>query len=349
MSTTPRRFVIAVIAVIAVTVLVAGTAVGRHLLGRSVNTGSHASSTSAGSRSASGGAVPSDRAQSSPATRQGFAASPGFPITGTKGATGSTATGSTGVTGSQTPATGGALPSVPVFAITPQIVRTATIDLRVGKNTLGSTLTNVAELAAADGGYVESSSTGGGTAQSAPVSGSIVIHVLDSDFSQAMSTLSGYGKVTDQQFQGRDVTNQVSENAATIQVLQEEVNLLQGKLAQATDISTFLQIQNQLFPVEQQLQQLQNQQTVLENSAAYATITANLSAPGVAVAPAPRPRPNANAATVAWRYLRHNSLAVLDGLVVGGSWALPVLALLALVWLAGTRVVRRRRHAVNPA
>jgi len=181
------------------------------------------------------------------------------------------------------------------------------------------------------------------------VSGSIVIHVLDSDFSQAMSTLSGYGKVTDQQFQGRDVTNQVSENAATIQVLQEEVNLLQGKLAQATDISTFLQIQNQLFPVEQQLQQLQNQQTVLENSAAYATITANLSAPGVAVAPAPRPRPSANAATVAWRYLRHNSLAVLDGLVVGGSWALPVLALLALVWLAGTRVVRRRRHAVNPA
>jgi len=236
-----------------------------------------------------------------------------------------------------------------VFAITPQIVRTATIDLRVGKNTLSSTLTNVAELATADGGYVESSSTGGGTAQSAPVSGSIVIHVLDSDFSQAMSTLSGYGKVTDQQFQGRDVTNQVSENAATIQVLQEEVNLLQGKLAQATDISTFLQIQNQLFPVEQQLQQLQNQQTVLENSAACATITANLSAPGVVVAPSPRPRPNANAATVAWRYLRHNSLAVLDGLVVGGSWALPVLALLALVWLAGTRVVRRRRHAVNPA
>ncbi len=236
-----------------------------------------------------------------------------------------------------------------MFAITPQIVRTATIDLRVGKNTLNSTLTNIAELAATDGGYVESSSMGGGTAQSSPVSGNIVVHVLDSDFSQAMSTLSGYGKVTNQQFQGKDVTNQVSENAATLQVLQEEVNLLQGKLAQATDINIFLQIQNQLFPVEQQLQQLQNQQSVLENSAAYATITANLSAPGAPVAPTPRAPTNANAATVAWRYLRHNSLAVLDGLVVGGSWALPVLALLALAWLAGTRIVRRRRHAVNPA
>ncbi len=164
-----------------------------------------------------------------------------------------------------------------------------------------------------------------------------------------MSALAGYGKVTDQQFQGKDVTNQVSQNAATIQVLQEEVSLLQGKLAQTTDINTFLEIQDQLFPVEQQLQQLENQQSVLENSAAFATITADLSAPGVPVGPAPQARPNADAATVAWRYLRHNSLAVLDGLVVAGSWALPVLVLLALVGLAATRIVRRRRHAVNPA
>jgi len=336
------------IAVAAVVVLGAGAGLGRHLLGRSADSSSSSTSGSGSSPSST------TRTRSSAATNhQGLAAPPAFPISGTKGSTGATgATGSTGstpTTASQTPATGGALPSVPVFAITPQIVRTATIDLRVGKNTLSSTLTDIAELAATDGGYVESSSMGGGTARSSPVSGDIVVHVLDADFSQAMSTLSGYGKVTNQQFEGKDVTNQVSENAATLQVLQEEVNLLQGKLAQATDINTFLQIQNQLFPVEQQLQQLQNQQSILENSAAYATITANLSAPGAPVAPTPKARTNANAATVAWRYFRHNSLAVLDGLVVGGSWALPVLALLALVWLAGTRIVRRRRHAVNPA
>jgi hypothetical protein len=238
---------------------------------------------------------------------------------------------------------------VPTFPIAPQIVRTASIDLRIGKDGLGSILTDITGLAATDGGYVESSSMGGGTARSDPVSGSIVIHVLDADFSDAMATLSGYGKVTNQQIQGKDVTDEVAANAATLQVLQSEVNLLQGKLAQATDINTFLQIQNQLFPAEQQLQQLQNQQAVLENSAALATITTNLSAPGAPIATAPVPRPTANSATVAWRYLRHNSLAVLDGLAVGGGWALPVLVLLALVWLGGTRIARRRRHAVNPA
>ena len=238
---------------------------------------------------------------------------------------------------------------MPVFAIAPQIVRTATINLRVEKNMLSSTLTSIANLAATDGGYVESSSMGGGTARTAPVTGSIVVHILDADFSQAMATLSGYGKVTNQVIQGKDVTNQVSTNAASIAILQDEVNLLQGKLAQATDINTFLQIQNQLFPVEEQLQQLQNQQAVLENSAALATITMNLSAPGAPLVTSPPVRPNANAATVAWRYLRHNSLAVLDGLAVGGGWALPVLVLLSLIWLAGTRIVRRRRHAINPA
>ncbi len=117
------------------------------------------------------------------------------------------------------------------------------------------------------------------------------------------------------------------------------MNLLQGKLGQATDINTFLQIQNQLFPVEQQLQQLQNQQTVLENSAALATITDQPRPPRERPSwPRPRRRTTANSATAAWRYLRHNSLAVLDGLAVGGGWALPVLALLALIWLAGTRI-----------
>ena len=328
----PRKVIVTAVAVVA---LIGGAVLGRHLLGGATAASSIAASTHApsdiGSRAALGASPSSTISQGS---RAGTA-TPGLPSTaGTTPTSGST--------------NGGALPPVPVFAIAPQIVRTATIDLRVGKNKLSAALTDIATLAAADGGYVESSSMGGGTARTAPVTGSVVIHVLDSDFSQAMATLSGYGKVTNQSVQGKDVTNQVSTNDATIAILQDEVNLLQGKLGQATDINTFLQIQNQLFPVEEQLQQLQNQQAVLENSAALATITTNLSAPGAPLVTPSPVRANADAATVAWRYLRHNSLAVLDGLAVGGGWALPALVLFALIWLAGSRIIRRRRHAINP-
>ena len=218
-----------------------------------------------------------------------------------------------------------------MFALAPQIVRTATVDLRIGRNTLSSSLTNIATLAAADGGYVESSSMARGHGTDLAAVGLHRHPRPRLGLQRGLDALSGYGKVTNQQVQGKDVTNQVSTNAATIEILQDEVNLLQGKLAQATDINTFLEIQNQLFPVEQQLQQLQNQQAVLQNSAAFATITADLTAPGAPPVTAPPTRTGANTATTAWRYLRHNSLAVLDGLAVGGGWALPGLALLGLL------------------
>lgn len=336
-------------AVIVIVVLVSAAVLGRVLLG------DPSASTSSSSPASSHTVSP---APSSP-TEGGVAraSSSGAGI-GAKASTFPTIAGPVGATagaaqaGAPGPSTSATLPKVPVLALTPQIVRTATVDLRIGRNKVSSSLADIAALAVADGGYVESSSMAGGTARTSPLSGSIVIHVLDSDFNEALDALSGYGRLTSQQVQGKDVTNQVSTNAATIEILQEEVNLLQGKLAQATDINTFLEIQNQLFPVEQQLQQLQNQQAVLQNSATFATITADLTAPGAAPVIVPPTRTGANAATTAWRYLRHNSLAVLDGLAVGGGWALPGLALLGLLGLGGTWVVHRRRRAVdavNPA
>jgi hypothetical protein len=245
--------------------------------------------------------------------------------------------------------TGSGLPTVPVVATPAQVVHTATIALRVGKGKLNATLQAVARLAGTDGGYVDSSSLSGGTVQRSPIAGTIVIRVLDSDFADAITTVAGLGTVNDQRIKGKDVTVQIAQNGASIAVLGDEVALLEKKLAQATDINTFLQIQQQLFPVEAQLQKLQAAQAVLENSAALATVTVHLSAPGAPVAPPHSAKPNANAATMAWRYLRHNSLAVLDGLAVAGGWALPVVVLLALVGFAALRIARRRRQAVNPA
>lgn len=332
MSHMARKIVVAVVALV---VLVGAAALGRHIIAGSG--ASRAASSTASSAASKAHSSAAGTPSGGHASNGAIGSSSGGPAKQILGGT------------AQAPATNETLPPVPVYAITPQIVRTATIDLRVGKDTLSSALTDIATMAGTEGGFVESSSMQGGTAQQAPLSGTIVFHVLNVDFGQAMAALSGYGKVTNQAIQGKDITNQVSTNAASIQILQDQVTLLQGKLAQATDIDTFLQIQNQLFPVEERLQQLQNQQSVLTNSAALATITANLSAPGAALVASPPARTGANAATVGWRYLRHNSLAVLDGLAVGGGWALPVVVLLALVWLAGTRIARRRRQAINPA
>jgi len=223
------------------------------------------------------------------------------------------------------------------------------VNLSVGKGVIAAQMSKIADLAGAEGGYVDSSSMSGGTARSAPVSGRLVIRVPETLFDDTLTELSAVGKVTSQQVSGQDVTGQVAQNSATITVLQEEVDLLQSKLAVATDINTFLQIEGQLAPIQQQLQQLESQQSVLQNSVALATVTVDLAAPGAPVVLTPTAHSRTSPAKVAWHYASHNSLVVLDGLAVAGGWALPLLVLGGLGWLIVTRVLRRRRPGVTPA
>jgi hypothetical protein len=349
------------VALAAIAVLVGGTAVGRHLIasggaGRATSAPVAAKSSPSPARAVVHGATGAHKAPlvarapvngtASASAKAGSVA--GSPVAASGSTGGDTQTGSSAASSPSASDDGGLL-DVPVFPVTPQVVHTATLAVRVGKGKLVPALQDVTALAGADGGYVESSSLSGGTARRSPVAGTIVFRVLDSDFATAMAAVAHLGTVNDQHINGQDVTLQVARNAASIAVLQDEVNLLEQKLSQTSDIGTFLQIEGQLFPVEQQLQQLQSSQAVLENSAALATLTVSLSAPGAPLAPVPVATPRTDAATASWRYLRHNSLAVLDGLAVAFGWALPVLVLAALVGTAGWRIARRRRHAVTPA
>jgi hypothetical protein len=339
----PRNRSKIVLALAASAVLVVGVATGRHLLASGTASSPSSTALPAPSRASvpSLGAGPEHNSAGSPA------------VAGSKSASlapaASTASRASGTSGSSGTTGASGQPVLPVSAVTPSVVHTATIDMRVGKGELESVLRRIATVAGVDGGYVGKSSVSGGTERRSPVSGAIVIRVLDSDFNDAITTVANLGTVEDQRVEGKDVTVQSAQNAAAIWVLQDEVTLLQTKLGQATDLGTFFSIENQLVPVEQQLRQLQSAEDVLDNSAALATITINLTAPGAPVVPIGTPRPNADAAATAWRYLRHNSLAVLDGLAVAGGWSLPVLIPLALVGLIVLRVIRRRRHVVTPA
>jgi hypothetical protein len=331
-----------IVALAATAVVIGGIAQGRHLLAGTSEASSAGVSAAAAARSSS--AVNRSPGPLASSATPGKASRTGATAVGSPTSATHIASGPSGP-----PSGTSSLPVVPVDAVTPEVVHTATMDERVGRGRLGSVLDIVTVLAGVDGGYVDSSSVSGATARTSPDAATITARVLDSDFAGAISEMARLGTVEDEQIKGKDVTIEETQNAASIAVLQDEVTLLENKLAQATDIDTFLAIQNQLFPVERQLQELQSSQAVLDNSAALATITVNLTVPGVSVIAAATPRPGVDAATTAWRYLHHNSLAVLDGLAVAGGWALPVLIPLALVGVIGLRVTRRRRTTINPA
>lgn len=351
------------VAVLAVMLFGGAAAGGRALLASSTNHGATAagagtkrsssqSSRSAGSAEGAGGVSPAigsvagaPGAAPSPSSAGGESAAASAGDSSTQGlGVASPSSNSSSTTGSSS--TSAAIVP-PVEPVGPDVVRTATINLGVTKGSVGTEMSDIASLAAANGGYVDSSSISGGTSNSVPVSGRVVIRVAAADFTNVMGTLSNLGHLRSEEVSGQDVTGQVAQNAATITVLQQEVNLLQNKLSQATEIATFLQIEGQLAPVQQQLQQLQSQQGVLESSVALATVTVNLSAPGAPVAPAPRRPAERSATRTAWHYATHNALVVIDGIAATAGWLFPFAVLGLLAWLIVTKVVRRRRPGMT--
>ena len=334
MKPMPRKVRVAVGCVLILVVAAAG---GRLLIGSGGSKG--AASGPSTTKSAAGLPAHTAHGQDAPALSQRAAkarAAPSPTAAAASTAPSANGSGTTGMTTAVTP-------------VGPQVVRTAALSLKVTGGSVPGLMNKIANLAALYGGYVQSSSMSGGSARSVPSSGQVVIEVATNDLTSALGDLSFLGKVTSEQTTGQDVTGQVAENAATIDVLQQEVNLLESQLSKATALSDFLQIQGQLFPIAQQLQQLQSQQSVLESSAALAAVTIDLNGPTVVIAPAPGTRAGTDAVTAAWHYLRHNTLAVLDGIAVAGGWALPLVLLGGVIWFVVSRIMRRRRPRVTPA
>jgi hypothetical protein len=159
-----------------------------------------------------------------------------------------------------------------------------------------------------------------------------------------MLEVSAFGKVQSQQVQGQDVTGQLVNLFARITNLQAEEQALRKLVLAAGSVPNVLRVQNELFTVESEIEQLSAQQALLDNQTAYATLTVNLVAPAVPVAKKPRPE---NTLTRGVKLGWHNLAVAGRAIVLGVGWAFPLLiaaALGCLVWR-----IRRRRALTTPS
>jgi hypothetical protein len=108
-----------------------------------------------------------------------------------------------------------------------------------------------------------------------------------------------------------------------------------------------LQIQDQLFNVRIQIEELQAQQASLSDQATFSTITVSLYEPGVAFTSTPEPEPTI--LSKAWDDATGGALNVLGGMVVILGYAVPLAALALVGWgvwsVTGGPARRRRRSA----
>jgi hypothetical protein len=282
--------------------------------------------------------------------------SPGAESTGLSSATSTTAPSFGGgqglVAASSAPVSGGAgsdraagthgpaqTDGVPLLA--PQIIKTGTVDLRVPANRLTSVYNTASNDAAEVGGYVDSSSTAG-TLSGSP-SATLRLRIPSASFARVVGEVAGLGKVLSESTQGDDVTGAIVNLDARIANLVAEEKSLRQLINQAGSIPQILTVENQLFSVEGQIEQLSGEQSAMADQVSFATLSVNLTA---APAPIKKAKPQAvvNAFTQGAKLALHNSAASLHGIAIAAGAAFPALVLGALA-LVGVAFYRRRRRS----
>ena len=281
------------------------------------------------------------------------AASAALPAaTGVGGGVAPMRVGSAAAGGATTDATGLAAPPANLVTGDAKVIRNGSIALVVQDvpgitNLIWSATTGL-------GGYVVASSTSGAGDDAR---GEITLRVPADQYEAAMTRFRGYGdKVLNEKSTAQDVTEEYVDLQARQRNLELTVVQLQTLLGQAKNVDETLRVQSQLNAVQGDLERVRGRLKLIDNRAAFSTITVTLTVPLV-VKPTPSPVPTpAPIPTPGWSLNRsvseasQRSVIGLQGFtdllvnVVFGGWWLILLGIAA--FLIGRRVVRSRATPV---
>jgi hypothetical protein len=219
-----------------------------------------------------------------------------------------------------------------------RIVRTATVDLEVGKDRLNDTINRAADVVTrAKGIYVGSStSVPGGD----PASGQVTFRVPVDAFEPVLRELKGLGTYRGEQSSTEDVTNQYVDLNGQLAAWRAQERVYLRLLDRARSIADVIAVQNQLQQVQSNIERLKGQLNHLEDQSSFSTIVLHLSEPGAA---GPAGQPQGRLAR-AWATAVSGLGVMAAATLVGVVWLTPVVVLAGLV-LFGLRAFRRPRPA----
>lgn len=224
----------------------------------------------------------------------------------------------------------------------------AEVDQRIIKNgyltlvveKVSEAVTRITQLAAAKGGFVQSSSVserGDGT-----YSGQISIRAPAKEFEASMEAVKGFATlVKNETSSGQDVTEQYTDLQAQLRNAKAQEETYLQVLKQAKSVEDILAVQERLGSARSVVESLEGRLKFLENVTAYSTIAVSLEEEPVVRVPTKEFRPVA-VIKEAVRAL----VAVAQNLITGLIWVVIVwggiLVPLGLLGWLGWRIWKRR-------
>jgi hypothetical protein len=221
-------------------------------------------------------------------------------------------------------------------SVGPQIVQTASVSLTVGRDDFESTIDRARTIALGLGGFVVSSSASQ-EGETRTVSGTLVVRVPESAYAEAMSRLSGLGRVEAREETGQDVSQELVDLGARARHLEAVERQLLELLDRAHTVSAALAVQSQLNQVQLDLEQTRGRLLYLRDQVSYATISLDVHERQAAAAG----DDDGWGIVSAWATAARGFVTVGGWVLVAAATIAPLVLLLALGFV-GARLAYRR-------
>jgi hypothetical protein len=213
------------------------------------------------------------------------------------------------------------------------IVKTARLSVVVERDTFAERFQDAMDVATANQGYVQTSSSRGNGF------GSLVIRVPSSRFEETLRELKELGiQVEGETVSGEDVTAQHVDLQARLRIARARRIVLLRLMDRATTIEQTLRVQNALDDVQLRIEEIQGALNVLDSRVSEATIALQIRETGVE--PLERDVRNPSIPGAFDRAIA-GFFVVIAGTVVGLGYLIPALVIGLGVFLA-VRFARRR-------
>lgn len=232
-----------------------------------------------------------------------------------------------------------------------QQIKLATLKVEVAEEGFSEAVSKANTIVTVAGGYVESSTSQQPTDidDERPAQGTLVLRVPSERFTDVLNQLAGLGEVLEQGFSGQDVSDQMVDLSARVETLLAQEASYREILDKATSIADIVSLQQPLFDVRTQIEQLSAQKAALAEQVAYSTITFGITEPGEPVAPPPAEEPEQGRLAQAWDTARDGFAAVIGGMLIVAIVASPFVALALVVAACSWPVWRRLRRRARAA